>query len=163
MKSITKTTLHGRRHRRSYHYYVLHLLYKKESPERKIGILLLLLVNYIYSTYKNMAHLTMIFLLQSRPFLNDRRSFMHLADPLLQGRFPRRAFYQLAVVTSLCLHEQPHLRPAMSDVSTALDHIASQPYISEADRKNSTSHCSVPPRQEGSDDFNKDEEDHKEG
>ncbi|XP_020582036.1 probable serine/threonine-protein kinase PBL21 isoform X2 [Phalaenopsis equestris] len=64
----------------------------------------------------------------SRPFLNDRRRFTHLADPLLKGRFPIRPFYQLAVVISLCLHEKPQIRPAARDVAYALKHIASQPY-----------------------------------
>nr|CAD1821257.1 unnamed protein product [Ananas comosus var. bracteatus] len=77
----------------------------------------------------------------SRPFLNDRRRIIQLADPLLQGCFPRRALYKLAVIISLCLHGKPHLRPTMRDVTAALDHVASQPYISDANRKN---YCSTP-------------------
>ncbi|OAY69269.1 putative serine/threonine-protein kinase NAK, partial [Ananas comosus] len=74
-------------------------------------------------------------LTRSRPFLNDRRRIIQLADPLLQGRFPRRAFYKLAVIISLCLHGKPHLRPTMRDVTAALDHVASQPYISDANQE----------------------------
>ncbi|XP_072993382.1 probable serine/threonine-protein kinase PBL21 isoform X1 [Typha latifolia] len=74
----------------------------------------------------------------SRPFLNDRRRFVQLADPLLQGRYPRRALCQLSVVTSLCLHEKPHMRPTMSDVTAAIDYVASQPYIPGTN-------CSTPP------------------
>uniref|UniRef100_A0A0E0K7E3 Protein kinase domain-containing protein n=1 Tax=Oryza punctata TaxID=4537 RepID=A0A0E0K7E3_ORYPU len=68
-------------------------------------------------------------LLWARPYLNlagDRRRCFALADPALQGRYPRRAFYQLAVVTSLCLRDNPNLRPSMTDVTQALDHVASQ-------------------------------------
>lgn len=75
--------------------------------------------------------LTLLF--QSRPFLNDRRRFTQLADPLLKGRYPLRPFYQLSVVTSLCLHEKPNIRPAARDVAYALNHIASQPYVVESD------------------------------
>ncbi|KMZ76346.1 Protein kinase family protein [Zostera marina] len=69
----------------------------------------------------------------SRPFLNDRRKFSQLADPLLQGRFPIRPFYQLTVITSMCLQEQPTHRPIISDVVIAIEHVASQPYIAEVD------------------------------
>ncbi|KAH0463251.1 hypothetical protein IEQ34_007833 [Dendrobium chrysotoxum] len=65
----------------------------------------------------------------SRPFLNDRRQFIRLADPSLRGRFPPRPFHQLAVVTSMCLHEKPHVRPAARDIVYALNHVASQPYV----------------------------------
>ncbi|CAO2040033.1 unnamed protein product [Urochloa humidicola] len=51
-----------------------------------------------------------------------------LADPALQGRYPRRGMYQVAVVASLCLHDKPNLRPTMSDVTKALEHVASQPW-----------------------------------
>ncbi|WOK92846.1 serine/threonine-protein kinase CDL1-like [Canna indica] len=67
----------------------------------------------------------------SRPFIKDRKKFTMLADPLLQGRYPRRPFYQLAVITSMCLHEQPHIRPSMPEVTIALEHVASQPYTPE--------------------------------
>ncbi|PUZ78430.1 hypothetical protein GQ55_1G451600 [Panicum hallii var. hallii] len=52
-----------------------------------------------------------------------------LADPALQGRYPRRGLYQAAVIASLCLHDKPNLRPTMSDVTKALEHVASQPWV----------------------------------
>ncbi|XP_048534156.1 probable serine/threonine-protein kinase PBL7 [Triticum urartu] len=65
----------------------------------------------------------------ARPYLGDvRKMYGRLADPALRGRFPRRALYQLAVVASLCLHDRPNLRPTMSDVTRAIDHVASQPW-----------------------------------
>ncbi|KAM3245731.1 hypothetical protein ACQJBY_056836 [Aegilops geniculata] len=65
----------------------------------------------------------------ARPYHADvRKMYGRLADPALRGRFPRRALYQLAVVASLCLHDRPNLRPTMSDVTRAIDHVASQPW-----------------------------------
>ncbi|EHA8592379.1 putative serine/threonine-protein kinase PBL21 [Cocos nucifera] len=82
---------------------------------------------------------------RSHPFLNDRRKFTQLADPLLRGRYPLRAFYQLAVIASMCLNERVHIRPTMHDVAVALDHVASQPYISETKRRtHSTSSFPLP-------------------
>ncbi|CAD6241516.1 unnamed protein product [Miscanthus lutarioriparius] len=51
-----------------------------------------------------------------------------LADPAMQGRYPRRGLYQVAVIASLCLHDEPNLRPTMTDVTQALEHVASQPW-----------------------------------
>ncbi|RWW11915.1 hypothetical protein GW17_00024441 [Ensete ventricosum] len=71
----------------------------------------------------------------SRPFLGDRRKFHQLADPFLQGRYPPRPFHQLVVIASMCLQEQPHVRPIITDVVVALNHVASQPYTSAPDSK----------------------------
>ncbi|ONK64260.1 uncharacterized protein A4U43_C07F23780 [Asparagus officinalis] len=64
----------------------------------------------------------------SHPILKDRKRFTELADPLLQGRYPVRAFYQLTIITALCLQGQPHIRPSSSDIASAIEHVASQPY-----------------------------------
>ncbi|KAJ8512378.1 hypothetical protein OPV22_002812 [Ensete ventricosum] len=71
----------------------------------------------------------------SRPFLGDRRKFHQLADPFLQGRYPPRPFHQLVVIASMCLQEQPHVRPIITDVVVALNHVASQPYTLAPDSK----------------------------
>ncbi|CAD5174906.1 unnamed protein product [Musa acuminata subsp. malaccensis] len=71
----------------------------------------------------------------SRPFLGDRRKFYQLADPFLQGRYPPRPFHQLVVIASMCLQEQPHVRPIIADVVVALNHVASQPYTPAPDSK----------------------------
>ncbi|CAL5056650.1 unnamed protein product [Urochloa decumbens] len=65
---------------------------------------------------------------QGRKSREAARSLEALADPALQGRYPRRGMYQVAVVASLCLHDKPNLRPTMSDVTKALEHVASQPW-----------------------------------
>lgn len=68
---------------------------------------------------------------QSRPFFRDRRKFVHMADPLLQGRYPLRCFHHAVAITAMCLQEQPTFRPLMGDVVVALEYLASQPYTSE--------------------------------
>ncbi|XP_064989485.1 probable serine/threonine-protein kinase PBL21 [Musa acuminata AAA Group] len=80
----------------------------------------------------------------SRPFLNDRRKFLQLADPSLRGHYPPRAFHQLVVITSMCLQEQAHVRPIIADVVVALDHVASQPYTAEPNSKVMNSPPSLP-------------------
>lgn len=57
---------------------------------------------------------------------------MRLADPLLNGCFPKRSLYQLAEVITLCLREQPHMRPSMSDLTLALEHVVAQPNVASA-------------------------------
>ncbi|CAD6201793.1 unnamed protein product [Miscanthus lutarioriparius] len=67
----------------------------------------------------------------SRPFLHDKRKFYRLADPSLLGCYPSSALNQLVVISIMCLQDQPHVRPIISDVVIGLNHVASQPYTSE--------------------------------
>lgn len=62
----------------------------------------------------------------SRPFLKDRRKFVQLVDPLLQGRFPVRCLHHAIAITAMCLQEQPTFRPLISDIVVALEYLASQ-------------------------------------
>ncbi|XP_024173003.1 probable serine/threonine-protein kinase PBL21 isoform X2 [Rosa chinensis] len=62
----------------------------------------------------------------SRPFLKDRRKFVQLVDPLLQGRFPTRCLHHAVAITAMCLQEQPTFRPLISDIVVALEYLASQ-------------------------------------
>ncbi|KAM5573860.1 putative serine/threonine-protein kinase PBL21 [Rosa sericea] len=62
----------------------------------------------------------------SRPFLKDRRKFVQLVDPLLQGRFPIRCLHHAVAITAMCLQEQPTFRPLISDIVVALEYLASQ-------------------------------------
>ncbi|CAN1805625.1 Probable serine/threonine-protein kinase PBL7 [Linum perenne] len=63
---------------------------------------------------------------RARPMFNDQRRYAEMADPVMGGRFPPRALYQALAVAAMCVQEQPHLRPAIADVVTALTHLASQ-------------------------------------
>lgn len=73
-----------------------------------------------------MYGVTNISSLQSRLFLKDRRKFLQLADPLLEGHFPVRCLHHAIAVTAMCLQEQPTFRPLISDIVVALEYLASQ-------------------------------------
>ena len=76
--------------------------------------------------------------MQARPLFSDRRKFLKLADPLLQGRFPTRGLYQALAVASMCIQESAAGRPLIGDVVTALSYLANQAYDPNAkdDRRN---------------------------
>lgn len=90
----------------------------------------------------------LFFQLQSRPFLKDRRKFVQLVDPSLQGRFPVRCLHHAVAITAMCLQEQPTFRPLISDIVVALEYLASQGYTSENSRVRNPSPQS--PSQQGS-------------
>lgn len=54
-----------------------------------------------------------------------------MADPALQGQYPPRGLYQALAVASMCVQEQPTMRPVIADVVTALSYLASQKYDPE--------------------------------
>lgn len=64
--------------------------------------------------------------MQSRPCLKDRKKFGQLADPLLQGRYPRRCFNYLVAIIAMCLNEEATFRPLIGDIVVALEYLASQ-------------------------------------
>ncbi|XP_031484153.1 serine/threonine-protein kinase PBL27-like [Nymphaea colorata] len=65
----------------------------------------------------------------SRPYFKDRRKFTQLADPLLEGHFPIRGLHHAVAISAMCLQEQANTRPLIGDIVTALEYLASQPYI----------------------------------
>ncbi|RVW39659.1 putative serine/threonine-protein kinase PBL7 [Vitis vinifera] len=73
-------------------------------------------------------YLCFIFNLTARPLFKDRRKFLHMADPMLQGQYPLRGLYQALAVAAMCVQEQPNLRPLIVDVVTALTYLAAQTY-----------------------------------
>ncbi|KAF8409533.1 hypothetical protein HHK36_005610 [Tetracentron sinense] len=56
--------------------------------------------------------------------LEDRRKFMVMADPLLEGKYPIKGLYQALAVAAMCLQEEASTRPLISDVVTALEYLA---------------------------------------
>ncbi|CAO2829013.1 unnamed protein product [Amaranthus hypochondriacus] len=74
----------------------------------------------------------------ARPLFNDRRKFLKLADPRLQGKFPTRGLYQALAVASMCIQESAAGRPHIGDVVTALSYLANQAYDpnTKDDRRN---------------------------
>ncbi|XP_022936916.1 probable serine/threonine-protein kinase PBL21 isoform X1 [Cucurbita moschata] len=70
----------------------------------------------------------------SRPFLKDRRKFIQLIDPLLEGRYHLRCVHHAIAIAAMCLQEQPTFRPIVSDIVVALEYLASQSCGSEQPR-----------------------------
>ncbi|KAL6995981.1 putative serine/threonine-protein kinase pbl21, partial [Sarracenia purpurea var. burkii] len=62
----------------------------------------------------------------SRPLLKDRRKFVQLVDPLLEGRFPLRSLHHAIAITAMCLQEHANFRPLIGDIVVALEYLASQ-------------------------------------
>ncbi|KAL1190578.1 putative serine/threonine-protein kinase PBL25 [Cardamine amara subsp. amara] len=56
----------------------------------------------------------------AQPIFRDPTRFSQLADPLLQGEYPKKSLNQAIAVAAMCLHEEPTVRPLISDVVTAL-------------------------------------------
>lgn len=57
---------------------------------------------------------------QAEPIFKDTKRHIELADPLLEGNFPKKNFSQSVAIASMCLQDDPVVRPLISDVVTAL-------------------------------------------
>lgn len=66
--------------------------------------------------------------LQARPLFKDRKNFKKMVDPLMEGDYPVRGLYQALAIAAMCVQDQPGMRPVISDVVMALDHLASCSY-----------------------------------
>ncbi|GMI81012.1 CDG1-like 1, PBS1-Like 7 [Hibiscus trionum] len=51
-----------------------------------------------------------------------------MADPMLQGQYHPRGFFQALAVAAMRNQEQPNMRPLIADVVTALTYLASQKF-----------------------------------
>ena len=51
-----------------------------------------------------------------------------MVDPLMEGDYPVRGLYQALAIAAMCVQDQPGMRPVISDVVMALDHLASCNY-----------------------------------
>ncbi|GFY86299.1 protein kinase superfamily protein [Actinidia rufa] len=78
----------------------------------------------------------------SRPFLKDRRKFVQLVDPMLQGHFPLRSLHHAVAITAMCLQEHANFRPIISDIVVALEYLASQ---TNKESPRGAAHSSSPP------------------
>ncbi|KAL8172454.1 hypothetical protein V2J09_024258 [Rumex salicifolius] len=61
----------------------------------------------------------------AQPLLKDKSKFILMADPLLQGNFPKKGLYQALAVAAMCLQQEASTRPFISDVVTALEFLSS--------------------------------------
>ncbi|EPS58248.1 protein kinase, partial [Genlisea aurea] len=62
----------------------------------------------------------------ARPFLKDRRKFVQIVDPSLEGRFSTRSLHHAIAITAMCLQEQASFRPLITDIVLALEYLSSQ-------------------------------------
>ena len=68
----------------------------------------------------------------SRPFLREQKKYCQLADPLLEGCYPRRCLNYAIAITAMCLNEEANFRPLISDILVALEYLDSQSRLSES-------------------------------
>ena len=62
--------------------------------------------------------------MQAEPRLRDKKRFIEMADPMLEGNFPAKGLYQALAVAAMCLQEEASRRPLISDVVTALEYLS---------------------------------------
>ncbi|URE22206.1 STYKc [Musa troglodytarum] len=60
----------------------------------------------------------------AEPLIKDKRQFVAMADPLLEGKYPIKGLSQALAIAAMCLQEEANIRPLISDVLTALEHLA---------------------------------------
>ncbi|XP_019166112.1 PREDICTED: serine/threonine-protein kinase At3g07070-like isoform X1 [Ipomoea nil] len=71
------------------------------------------------------------------PIFKDQTRVFELLDPRLKGKAPEKSFKQAVAVASICLEEDPEVRPLMTDVVSALS------YLSDGLEKGSDSTAAV--------------------
>ncbi|XP_057974427.1 probable serine/threonine-protein kinase PBL21 [Malania oleifera] len=114
-----------------------HLTLKSDIYSFGVVLLELITGRKVYDYSKKLGEQNLI--TWSRPYMKDRRKFMQLVDPLLQGHFPVRSLHHAIAITAMCLQEQPNFRPLISDIVVALEYLASQASASES--KKGTALC----------------------
>lgn len=75
-----------------------------------------------------LIHKITLVCLQARPLFKDRKKFHLMADPALDGQYPKRGLYQALAIAAMCIQEKPKMRPLISEVVTAMDYLASRTY-----------------------------------
>ncbi|KAG8380379.1 hypothetical protein BUALT_Bualt06G0009300 [Buddleja alternifolia] len=64
---------------------------------------------------------------EAQPFFRDPKTFPDMADPLLERKFLVTSLNQAVGVASMCLQEEPSVRPLITDVVAALSFLAMAP------------------------------------
>ncbi|XP_064947342.1 probable serine/threonine-protein kinase PBL23 [Musa acuminata AAA Group] len=75
----------------------------------------------------------------AEPLFKDKKRFVEMADPLLEGNYPLKGLYQALAVAAMCLQEEASNRPLISDVVTALEYLSSPPNEASQSSKESFS------------------------
>ncbi|ONK55444.1 uncharacterized protein A4U43_UnF3240 [Asparagus officinalis] len=58
------------------------------------------------------------------PLFKDKKNFLKMADPLLEGKFPVKSLYQAIAIAAMCVQEEDTTRPLIKDVASALQFLA---------------------------------------
>lgn len=58
----------------------------------------------------------------ARPYLGDRRKLFRIMDTKLEGQYPQKAAYTVAIIALQCICDAK-TRPQMSEVLSALEHL----------------------------------------
>lgn len=58
----------------------------------------------------------------ARPYLGDRRKLFRIMDTRLEGQYPQKAAYTVAIIALQCISDAK-TRPQMSEVLSALEHL----------------------------------------
>ncbi|KAK6773013.1 hypothetical protein RDI58_028251 [Solanum bulbocastanum] len=116
-----------------------------KSDIYSFGVVLLELITgrKAYDTSKKQGEQNLV--VWSNPFLKDRRKYIHLVDPMLDGQFSSRCLHHAVAVTAMCLQEQASFRPSITDIVTALDYLLLQAQNSGTHRGGSQSGKHIPP------------------
>lgn len=103
-----------------------------KSDIYSLGVVLLELITgrKAYDNFRNPGEQNLV--VWSRPFLKDRRKFVHMVDPLLNGQFSVRSLHHAVAITAMCIQEQANFRPIVSDIVVALDYLVSQAESSDS-------------------------------
>ncbi|XP_072977628.1 probable serine/threonine-protein kinase PBL7 [Typha angustifolia] len=67
------------------------------------------------------------------PLFKNRSNFVTMADPLLQGQFPKKDLGRALAIAAMCLQDEAKDRPLMREVSAALLFLAKQASSPKAD------------------------------
>ncbi|CAJ1944063.1 unnamed protein product [Sphenostylis stenocarpa] len=70
----------------------------------------------------------------ARPYLGDRRKLFRIMDTKLEGQYPQRAAYTVAIIALQCISEAKS-RPQMSEVLAALEHLPAIRHSSSPSRE----------------------------
>lgn len=77
---------------------------------------------------ENTRHGRQMLINWARPMLLDRKNFVQLADPKLNGGFEESIVRKAVELALMCLREDSHARPGMSEVVLALNYLVSHLY-----------------------------------